>query len=35
MSPHCHAGSRLVHLGFDEIEPMPEYIPGNDEFDDL
>ncbi|WP_127715924.1 succinylglutamate desuccinylase/aspartoacylase family protein [Halobacteriovorax sp. HLS] len=35
VSPHCHAGSRLVHLGFDEIEPMPEEIPGNDEFDDL
>ena len=33
VSPNCDAGTRLVHLGVDMIEPGPELIPGHDEFE--
>ncbi len=30
--PNCDAGTRLLHLGVDIIEPTPNTIPGNTEF---
>ncbi len=35
VSPNCLAGNRIVHLGVDEIEPAPETIPANDEFEEV
>lgn len=32
--PNCDAGTRLVHLGVDFIEPGPEEIPGHKMFND-
>ncbi len=31
--PNCNAGTRVLHLGVDIIEPNPENIPGHDEFE--
>ena len=31
--PNCDAGTRILHLGVDIIEAMPETIPGHDDFD--
>lgn len=31
--PNCDAGTRVLHLGVDEIMPEPESIPGHEEFD--
>lgn len=30
--PNCDAGTRIVHLGVNLIEPDPELIPGHDDF---
>lgn len=32
--PNCEAGTRLLHLGVNIIEPRPENIPGHDDFED-
>lgn len=32
--PNCDAGTRLVHIGVNEIEPLPETIPGHADFDE-
>jgi predicted deacylase len=32
--PNCDAGTRVLHLGVNIIEPEPENIPGHDEFVD-
>ncbi|CBW25422.1 conserved hypothetical protein [Halobacteriovorax marinus SJ] len=32
--PNCDAGTRLVHLGISFIDPLPEEIPGHDEYDE-
>ncbi|MDA8793663.1 succinylglutamate desuccinylase/aspartoacylase family protein [Bacteriovoracaceae bacterium] len=32
INPSCDAGSRILHLGVNLIEPEPEDIPGHDEF---
>lgn len=32
ISPACDAGTRILHLGVNEIEPLPENIPGHDSF---
>lgn len=34
-SPNCDAGTKLLHLGVDQIEPDPEVIPANENFEDL
>jgi hypothetical protein len=34
VSPSCSAGTRILHLGTNIIEPMPETVPGTEEFDD-
>ena len=31
--PNCDAGTRILHLGVNIIEPEPEEIPGSDEFE--
>lgn len=31
--PNCDAGTRVLHLGVNLMEPDPEMIPGNEEFD--
>ena len=31
--PNCDAGTRLVHLGVNVIEPMPDTIPGHEQFE--
>lgn len=33
VSPSCEAGTRVLHLGVEIKEPLPENIPGHDEFD--
>lgn len=30
--PNCDAGTRLLHLGINIIDPLPETIPGHDNF---
>ena len=30
--PNCDAGARILHLGINIFEPIPENIPGNDDF---
>jgi predicted deacylase len=32
IKPNCDAGARILHLGVDEINPMPENIPGHESF---
>lgn len=32
--PNCEAGTRILHLGVNVIEPDPENIPGHDDFVD-
>ena len=32
--PNCNAGTRLVHVGIGFIEPLPEDIPGHDEYEE-
>lgn len=32
--PNCDAGTRILHLGVGEIEPLPETIPGHEDFDE-
>ncbi len=32
INPNCDAGTRILHLGVNQIEPMPENIPGHDDF---
>ncbi|MCT4642962.1 MAG: M14 family metallopeptidase [Bacteriovoracaceae bacterium] len=32
VNPNCEAGTRIVHLGVNLIDPLPEDIPGSDEF---
>ncbi|PIK14848.1 succinylglutamate desuccinylase/aspartoacylase family protein [Halobacteriovorax sp. JY17] len=32
--PNCDAGTRLVHLGIGFIDPLPEEIPGHDEYEE-
>ena len=32
INPNCDAGSRILHLGVNIIEPDPENIPGHDDF---
>ncbi|MDA8793314.1 succinylglutamate desuccinylase/aspartoacylase family protein [Bacteriovoracaceae bacterium] len=32
INPSCDAGSRILHLGVNLIEPDPENIPGHDDF---
>ncbi|MCB9092004.1 MAG: succinylglutamate desuccinylase/aspartoacylase family protein [Halobacteriovoraceae bacterium] len=32
--PNCDAGTRLLHLGVDILEPSPETIPGHKDFND-
>ena len=29
VSPHCSAGARILHLGINEIEPMPDTLPSD------
>ena len=31
--PNCEAGTRILHLGVNLIDPEPEDIPGHDDFD--
>ncbi len=31
--PNCDAGTRVLHLGVNMMEPIPETIPGHDEFE--
>lgn len=31
--PNCDAGTRVLHLGVNIVEPEPETIPGHDDFD--
>ena len=31
--PNCDAGTRILHLGVNIIEPLPKTIPANDDFD--
>jgi predicted deacylase len=31
--PNCDAGTRILHLGVNIIEPMPETIPGHDDYE--
>ncbi len=31
--PNCDAGTRILHLGVDIVEPHPEDIPGHDDFE--
>lgn len=33
VAPNCDAGARILHLGVNIVNPMPEDIPGHDEFD--
>ena len=30
--PACDAGTRILHLGVNEIDPLPENIPGHESF---
>lgn len=32
VSPNCDAGTRILHLGVNMIEPLPETIPGHRDF---
>ncbi|MCB9062045.1 MAG: succinylglutamate desuccinylase/aspartoacylase family protein [Halobacteriovoraceae bacterium] len=32
INPNCDAGTRVLHLGVNLIEPKPESIPGHDDF---
>ena len=32
INPNCDAGTRILHLGVNEIAPLPEAIPGHDDF---
>lgn len=32
INPNCEAGTRILHLGVNEIEPVPDTIPGNEKF---
>lgn len=32
VNPNCEAGTRILHLGVNIIEPEPEMIPGHDDF---
>lgn len=34
VNPNCEAGTRILHLGVDLIEPEPEEIPGHDDFEE-
>jgi predicted deacylase len=34
INPSCDAGTRVLHLGVDEIEPRTVNIPGHDDFED-
>lgn len=34
LRPNCEAGTRILHLGVGEIEPLPETIPGHEDFDE-
>lgn len=34
INPNCDAGTRILHLGVDLIEPDTEKIPGHDDFSD-
>ena len=31
--PNCDAGTRILHLGVDIVDPAPEDIPGHDDFE--
>ncbi len=33
MRPNCEAGTRVLHLGVDLIDPNPESIPGHNDFE--
>ncbi len=35
VSPSCDAGTRILHLGTHIMEPMPETVPGTDEFEEV
>lgn len=35
INPNCDAGTRILHLGVDLIEPDTEDIPGHDDFSDV
>ena len=32
INPNCDAGTRILHLGVNEIAPLPEDIPGHEDF---
>ena len=34
INPSCNAGTRILHLGVNFIDPAPETIPGHDDFND-
>lgn len=34
INPNCDAGTRVVHIGVNVIDPDPETIPGHDDFND-